>query len=51
MQHVDILDFLAGYEDGYISDVVFIKDKVYGKDPRGMSESGRTYKVVWADVP
>lgn len=51
MKQITIAEFLAGYEEGYITDVVAVGNKIYGKDPRGMADSVKTYDVVWATIP
>lgn len=51
MEELTIANFIQGYEDGYITDVIVVKDKIYGKDPRGMAEQSKRYKVVFAVIP
>ena len=51
MRQITVAEFLDGYEQGYITDVVAIGTRVYGKDPRGMADSDKMYDVVWAEVP
>lgn len=51
MQKITLAKFLEGYEKGYITEVVYVKNKIYGKDPRGQANEPKPYKVVWADVP
>lgn len=50
MEQVTKAKFLEGYEEGYIQDVVAIGNRVYGRDPRGCKESGKAWKVVYAEV-
>ena len=40
-------EFLQGYEEGFIIDVVTVGNYIYGKDPRGMNTK---YKVVRAAI-
>lgn len=51
MKKLSKLEFLEGYEEGYITDVVAIGNRVYGKDPRGMAESDKRFEVVYIDLP
>jgi len=51
MKEITLAEFIEGYEQGYITDVVAIKDKVYGKDPRGMADSEKQFEVVFAVIP
>jgi hypothetical protein len=44
-------EFLTGVEEGYITEVFSVGRRVYGKDPRGMADTGKQYQVVWADIP
>lgn len=46
MKQISLAKFLEGYEKGCISDVVFLKDKIYGKDSRALG----SYDIVWAVV-
>lgn len=50
MKELTKAEFLQGYEKGYISDIVSIGNKVYGKDPRGMVGTGKRFEVVWCSV-
>jgi len=50
MEKITISEFLSGYEEGYITDIVSIKDKVYGKDPRGQAHKTKRYKIVWSVI-
>lgn len=47
MKQITKLEFLEGYEQGFIVDVVAIQNRVYGKDPRGMFEEPKMYEVVY----
>jgi len=47
MKQITKAEFLEGYELGYITDVVSIQNRVYGKDPRGMADTGKAYEVVY----
>lgn len=51
MEEITLAEFIDGYEKGYIIDIVTVKNKLYGKDPRGMAHSGKAYKIVWANIP
>lgn len=51
MKQLTKAEFLEGYELGYITDIITIGNKVYGKDPRGMAEEEKQFQVVWADIP
>ena len=51
MEQITIAKFLEGYEEGYITDIVSVKDKVYGKDPRGQANKPKPYKIVWVAIP
>lgn len=51
MEEITIAEFVDGYEKGYITDVIAIGNKVYGKDPRGMADEPEPFKVVWATIP
>lgn len=50
MRKITLAEFVDGYEKGYITDIVFVKNKIYGKDPRGMADKPEVYAVVWSDV-
>ena len=50
MEQITKAEFLEGYEQGYISDIVYCVGKIYGKDPRGQANKPKSYKVVWADI-
>lgn len=54
MQELSIQTFISGYEDGSITDVVVIKDKIYGKQLRYASKIPSSqrppYRVVWATL-
>jgi len=50
MKKLTKAEFLEGYELGYITDVVSIGTRVYGKDPRGMADSEKMYEVVYCEV-
>lgn len=51
MEQISLAEFIDGYAEGYIVDVVVVKDRIYGKDPRGMADEDARYKVVWAEIP
>lgn len=51
MKKLTIQELLEGYELGYITDIVTIRNRVYGKDPRGMAEEEKSFQVVWAEIP
>lgn len=55
MQKINLSTFIDGYEDGSITDVVGIKDKIYGKQIRYPSKIPSNqrplYRVVWSDIP
>jgi len=50
MKQITKQEFLQGYSDGYISDIVSIGNRVYGKDPRGMAHKPALYEVVYCEV-
>jgi len=50
MRQLTKQEFLEGYEQGYISDVVSIGNRVYGKDPRGMADKEKRFEVVYCDI-
>lgn len=51
MKQISPQNFLQGVEQGYIIDVFAVGRRVYGKDPRGLAGSGKTFEVVYADIP
>jgi hypothetical protein len=42
-------EFVAGYELGYISDIIVVGNRLYGKDPRGCAGIKR-FEVVYCDL-
>jgi len=50
MRQITKQEFLSGYEEGYITEVVAIGTRVYGRDPRGQGETEKGYEVVYTDV-
>lgn len=51
MEEITIQQFLEGYAQGYITDIVAVGNRVYGKDPRGQAYKQATFKIVWATIP
>jgi len=51
MKQVTLAEFIKGYEEGYITDVVTVKDRVFGKDPRGRGNLKPAYDIVYAMLP
>jgi len=49
MKELTKAKFLEGYELGYITDVVSIGPRVYGKDPRGMADKPKRFEVVFCE--
>lgn len=50
VEETTLEDFLDAWAKGYISDVIFIRNEVYGKDVRGMADKPDLYKIVKAMV-
>lgn len=50
MRQITKTEFLSGYEQGYITDIIIVGNTLYGKDPRGMANTGKTYDIVWATI-
>lgn len=50
MKEITLNQFLNGYEQGYITDLVAIGTRVYGKDPRGMADTDKIFDIVWTEV-
>jgi hypothetical protein len=49
-----LAEFLDGYMEGNITECVSVivatKQRVYGRDPRGMESTAYLYKIVWCEV-
>ena len=50
MKQITKAEFLEGYEQGYITDIVSIGNRVYGKDPRNMADTDKIYEVVYCEL-
>lgn len=50
MKQLTKAEFLEGYELGYITDIVSIGNRVYGKDPRGMADKEKRFEVVYVEL-
>ena len=49
MKQLTKTKFLEGYEKGYITDVIAVGSKIYGKDPRGQAKT-KLFEVVWCNI-
>lgn len=43
-------EFIQLYEDGDIYEVIYVKDRVYGRSPVGKGDDPKGYEVVYAVV-
>lgn len=50
IEEITKAEFLQKYAEDLIQDVIYVKDRVYGKSPEGMADEPEPYKVVWAIV-
>jgi len=54
---INLQEFLDGYENGTITDIISIKNAVYGKDssissrPKTFEEREKIFETVRADLP
>jgi len=51
VRQITVAEFIDGYEKGLISDIVVVKDKIYGKSVKGMATSDASFETVWALIP
>ena len=51
MRLITITQFLDMYENGQLTEVVFVKDKVYARSTLGQADNPAGYEIVYAVVP
>ena len=51
MRLIAIAVFLDMYEKGQLSEIVFVKDKVYARSTIGQARNPEGYEIVYAVVP
>lgn len=54
MREISLTTFVAGYEKGYITEVVFVGNnvnRVYGRNVEGQGDNPDGFEIVWASVP
>jgi len=54
MREITLTEFITDYENGLISEVVYVggaQNRVFGRSVKGMAEKPGRYDVVWAKVP
>ena len=50
MREITLSEFMDSYEKGFLTEVVYIKDKVYARSMKG-KDSITLYEIVYAVVP
>lgn len=51
MKELTIQKWLELYEEGLLSNVICVKDKIYGRTSYQQAKKPERYIVVWASVP
>lgn len=50
MREITKQEFLEGYEQGLITEVVSVGNRVYGRNVKGQGDNLQGYEVVYANV-
>lgn len=51
MRLITIAEFLSLYENGFLSEVVTVKNNVYARNVKGQAGNPRRSEIVFAEVP
>lgn len=54
MREIPISEFIDGYEEGLITEVVFVGNNInrlYGRSVKGQGNNPKGYEIVWSKVP
>lgn len=51
MKQITVQEFVQAWRDGYISDIVVLRDRVYGRSVKGQAGTPRGHEIVYADIP
>lgn len=51
MREISIQEFIEDYAEALISDVVVVKNRIYGRSVKGQADNPDRYEVVWAAIP
>lgn len=51
LKDISLEDFLSEYEEGYVFEVVVVRNRIIGKSVKHLDDQTNRYEVVWAVLP
>ena len=48
MRQITLSEFQRLYEDGYVSEIVTLKDRIFGRSIKGQADNPKRHEVVFA---